>query len=222
MVAIYYHDRAQQIGWHSAQIWLRCWPPALCRRIERLRDESDRVRSALGWRLLELYAQRAGLGGLDHIGLRVSPGAKPCCTVLGDFSITHSASLVACAVAQHARVGLDAERRRPVDASGWHRYVSAGERSLVARYPERLLPIWTCKEAVAKAHGGGLADVASVCLDGNRAVLHGRTWFLTPVALHPDYVVHLASDTRSAIVAIHRISGLDNGSPLARAVEPSR
>jgi 4'-phosphopantetheinyl transferase len=78
------------------------------------------------------------------------------------FNLSHTRTLVVCAVAAHARLGVDVESlARPFSASIADRYFTADEVDDVRRaHPDirhrRLLGYWTLKEAFAKALGLGL------------------------------------------------------------------
>ena len=80
------------------------------------------------------------------------------------FSISHSGGLILIAFAWAQEIGVDIERmtrERPV-LSLAERFFSAAEAAALARLPatERLRAfsaLWTCKEAVLKAIGRGLA-----------------------------------------------------------------
>ncbi len=82
------------------------------------------------------------------------------------FSISHSADLVVCAVGDKP-VGIDIEKREPVKKRKTYplfsgkesEYVNGAEDSSLA-----FLTLWTRKEAVVKAEGGTLADMANFSL----------------------------------------------------------
>jgi 4'-phosphopantetheinyl transferase len=79
------------------------------------------------------------------------------------FSLSHTRSLVACAVATQDDVGLDVEEveRRLASSSLAERYFAPSEAASLAALPpgERdvaFLRFWTLKEAFVKATGDGL------------------------------------------------------------------
>lgn len=80
------------------------------------------------------------------------------------FSLSHTAGLVACAVALDREVGVDAENvTREIPAAELaRRYFSAAEAADVASRPaaqqiDRFYEYWTLKEAYTKARGLGLS-----------------------------------------------------------------
>jgi 4'-phosphopantetheinyl transferase len=113
-----------------------------------------------------------GLGAMDWQFARTAYGqptiANPGFGWLA-FSLSHTRSMVVCAVARHAQLGVDVEavsdRRVPVELAD--RCLTPEEAAEVrrlapSRRPPRFLQYWTLKEAYLKARGLGL----SVPLDG--------------------------------------------------------
>jgi len=105
------------------------------------------------------------------------------------FNLTHTAGLVACAVALGHEVGVDAEKRdRRIACPGLaQRVLSRGEAAFLERLPEEerreaFLDLWTLREAYAKARGAGilrsLGDVLSFRLapGAEPAVSFGADW----------------------------------------------
>jgi|GEM_PF-612157 len=216
---VYYHDGLDRIGPQldaALGAWLAAWPPALAERIERRRVPADRRRSALGWRLLELHLQAGGHAGLAGAGLDYPASGKPRCEAGLDFSISHSGSLVACAVSQEGRIGLDVERVRRVAKVSWRRYLTDLERARVAADPQALFDLWTRKEAVVKARGrAGIADVPAVVLEGPRARLHDECWYLVPLALCDGHAACLATEIEPGSLALRRVTDLEVRAGLA-------
>jgi 4'-phosphopantetheinyl transferase len=119
--------------------------------------------------------------GLPSSQLRMSvdaPGTKPRLTAAGyvglDVNITHCGGLVACIAAFDCAVGIDAESFAAGTFNGDSAPPLAEEvfsreeiRWLQGRPPPTaaasLLQLWTLKEALAKADGGGLGLGLSCC-----------------------------------------------------------
>ena len=123
------------------------------RMSERRRSEHLAGRALLR----HAVAHRTGRSAAS-LELAVTPGGKPQCVGGPHVSVSHSGSLVVCAVADIA-VGVDVETRPPRDVEGVaERYFTAAEASWVAAHPaERFPMLWVLKEAYLKALGVGLA-----------------------------------------------------------------
>ena len=131
------------------------------------------------------------------------------------FNLTHSAGLVACALAWDRDVGVDVEdlERRPVDRAVVTRYCAPAEVADIDahgdRWHDRFLHYWTLKEAYLKARGLGIAvPLAQICfrLDNGapRVEFLGSLlgtdarWALTLVQPTPRHVLAVAASTAGA------------------------
>jgi 4'-phosphopantetheinyl transferase len=135
-------------------------------RFARFRADADRRMFVLG-RVMARALVGAALGvAPDAWQWRDSPRGRPeiaaPATAL-QFNLSHSAGLVACALATGRAVGVDVEhlRRRPVDRSLVRRYCSPAEADDIEAHGEawlqRFLQYWTLKEAYLKARGLGVS-----------------------------------------------------------------
>jgi 4'-phosphopantetheinyl transferase len=129
------------------------------------------------------------------------------------FSISHADRLVLCAVTRNSPVGADIESARNLGADplGVAAAVcSEAEHNALLRLPrgaraERVLQVWTLKEAVAKASGQGvhlsLADIAFDVDDGDytpgafrakATAADGSKWHAMWIHLTPDHLAAVA------------------------------
>lgn len=102
------------------------------------------------------------------------------------FNISHSDDMALCAVASGAEIGVDIERRRPVEWRAMaQRFFSSTERAFFQGAPgaemeQLFFACWTRKEAYIKAKGLGLSlplDAFSVeCRPGRPAALTGSAF----------------------------------------------
>ena len=109
-----------------------------------------------------------GERGRPRLGERAGGGAAAL-----DFNLSHTSGAAMIGVASGVRIGVDIERRdRAVNAAGLVRkFLSAAERAHfdgldtdAAR--QRVLQLWTCKEAMSKATGDALsAPFAALTVD---------------------------------------------------------
>lgn len=136
-----------------------------------------RVPSLLGIALLgEGVRQLCGVP-LDPAQLRFPQDGKPCLDGGPRFSISHSMSRVAVAIAEADEPGLDLEELRP------------------GRQDRARLERWTAIEATLKALGAGLRRLRDVRLadELTHAALDGKSLYLRSVDLGPDCVARLAT-----------------------------
>jgi len=132
---------------------------------DRFRFHDDRARSIVARAALRDLLGRAL--GRDPRSLRFTTGAHGKPALAGgelEFNVSHSGARVAIAIASVTPVGIDIEHDRTVrDAVALaRRFFSPREAAMVESDPSSFLSIWTAKESVIKAIGGGLSiDLSS-------------------------------------------------------------
>lgn len=98
---------------------------------------------------------------------RGKPRLKPACPL--QFNLSHSQDQMLCAVSGGDRVGIDLEQIRPVTdlVQLTQRFFLPQEHQTIHALPPEhqelaFFQYWTCKEAILKAVGVGLASLATV------------------------------------------------------------
>jgi len=158
------------------------------RRLElERRRHRLRVPSLLGVALLGEGMRLLRGTLLDPAQLRFPEGGKPHLDDGPRFSISHSNSRVAVALAETDEPGLDLEELRP------------------GRQDRALLERWTATEATLKALGAGLRRLRDVQLaeDLSHARLDGNVLQLRSVALGPGCVARLATVAPVTELVVH-------------------
>lgn len=163
---------------HRAMLWLDdaafrpcAAPPPLADdevHLWLIRSDGTRGRdgeSVANGRLRRLLAGYLGRSEAEVVMQRSAHG-KPFLALAGapQFNLSHSGAHVAVALARPVAPGVDVElpqRPRPVLALA-RRYFHPDEATALAALPAERVDaafhaLWTCKEAVLKAHGRGLA-----------------------------------------------------------------
>jgi 4'-phosphopantetheinyl transferase len=202
--------------WESLErAWLPLLPEAKRDAVQRLRAAADRNASLLGIALLE--SALAALGhSFDPGALDYSARGKPRLTGSPDFSISHAAGLVACAVAAAGRIGLDLELAGSVGESTVRQVLGAEERERLARGELAATEAWVMKEAVAKLAGRGIGELRAVTLHSDRASFDGGEFWIRRVALAPSHVAWLAQDRDDGRVTA-KLRGAEEFAPLPAA-----
>lgn len=134
-------------------------------RAERLIRPQDgaRFRAAHG-RLREILAHHLAVAP-QEIVFGEEPNGKPYIAAPETplrFNLTHSDALAAVAVSPGVAVGVDIERIKPLEGTGLENALSPGEQKALAALGgserrDAFYRCWTRKEALLKAHGGGLS-----------------------------------------------------------------
>ena len=141
-----------------------------------LRREKDRDRSIAGGLMMAFFA-----GIRKDSDIVLGPFGKPLLASVGSFvSLSHSGDYVALAVSSQA-VGVDVEGIRPLHPSLPERVLTEDEKALLDKSggdPTLLVALWTRKESLGKADGGGLPLDERLPVLGGLAARGGRPWRL--------------------------------------------
>ena len=138
----------------------------------------------------------ASLGITHPPPLRYTDYQRPYLDLPLDFSISHSAGYVLCALADTMRVGVDIEKIRPIELADMQLSFSTQEWAEITTAKDsnhQFFDHWTRKEAVAKADGRGMSVWDHIELNGLRASVEDTHWHVTKLALESDYCAYLAS-----------------------------
>ena len=174
--------------------WLALLPPDKAGHVARIKDAAARAASVMGIALLHDCARAAGLALPPPGTLRFPEGGKPAWPGGPDFSISHAAGRVACALAPPGiEVGLDIEPAGAAERAGLGRVASDAERLAMAQAGLTATELWTAKEAVAKLTGAGIAGVADVRVGAHDACYAGRRYVLARPDIAPGIRCAVAS-----------------------------
>lgn len=137
--------------------------------------------------------------------LRFPYGGKPHGRGLPDFSITHTGSWVACAVASTGRVGLDAEELDGGILPAFS-YCFDPQELQQATNARAALGIWCAKEATVKAAGATLADLAAVSIRGDAAQFRRQRWWVHSPPVPPELTCRLVTDRPPLALSCERVA----------------
>jgi 4'-phosphopantetheinyl transferase len=155
----------------GGSLWLSAEEHARLDATVGIRTRGERLAAYLlaRWALARRLGQRPFEVALsrDSEG-RPTPISHPEGTV--EISIAHTRRLVVCGVAENARIGVDAEHRRPHAPAGAiaRRFFCPDEMRSLEAAPEstrvdQFWALWTLKEAFVKATGADLFDGLGAC-----------------------------------------------------------
>ena len=115
------------------------------------------------------------------------------------FSVAHSGDRALIAVAASGPIGVDLEQHRPLRAADLAgRFFTAREAAIVAADPDAFFRIWTRKEAMVKAEGGGL----SLPLDTIEVSGDVPGWCFVDLDVGPGWSAALARPGVGALVEL--------------------
>ena len=162
----------------------------------------DRTASLMALQLLKRAMAGLGFSDFSLQDLQRSPNGKPTGCDGAQFSISHAAGLIACAVGVGTRVGIDLEPLTATAPLRTGRYLDRSERQAAARDAREGLRIWTAKEAILKAAGDlSLNELGSISVRGALGRYRGTRWRLWQPALAPGFIAQLATDAPDPLIS---------------------
>jgi 4'-phosphopantetheinyl transferase len=197
-VSILYSENNKQLPASVFGQYIKNLPRSHQEQIQGYQFWQDAQHSLFGKLLLKKALEELPLSQLDLENIEYSPHQRPFFDQAAvDFNISHSGSLVVCAVASHMRVGIDIEEIKPIDIQEFQDYFSTSELASITQGSITFHTLWTQKEAVMKANGKGLSlPSQNIIIQNNIALLENESWFLTEIHLSPNYSCHLATNIK--------------------------
>jgi len=202
------------------------------KRAERLRFEGLRQRFTAGHAITRLILGQYLKQEPGEVEIGNLPGGKPELAGISDqelkplqFNLSHSGSMILVSISRHFDLGIDLEAVQPEFEQGLvsSHFFSAHERAWLDNLQTdqksiAFFQIWTCKEAVLKAEGGGLRrSLEKVQIEFGqetgtaRAILAdrfnaGRTWSIKIFEPAAGYTAALAFENDASAVVVPKLT----------------
>lgn len=203
MIRVYYTQaQVENISPGELENWSRAaveeLPSVKREQILRLRPPLSRFISALGWQLVKFAFRRSAYPDFELSQLRFEEQKKPRWPGKADFNLSHSGSLLACALTDNGLVGIDVEQVRMFkDDARMFEHILSPQETLPPEpgRHELFFQYWTRKEAVIKAEGSsGVWNMAEARLQESHAYYKNTAWHLYPLELVAGYASCIACD----------------------------
>lgn len=173
-------------------------PEFLRERALRYKFEADAVNFLLGRLLLNKGLEKIGeYAKLDKIEYHKS--GKP---FLKDifFNISHTNSIVLCAISKDGEIGIDVENLKEVKLEDFKPWFTVGEWEDIKNSSSPLHKFywyWTRKESIIKAIGLNLSDLHKIEIDTKKDhfITDNRNWFLKDLDIGSDNFCAICSET---------------------------
>ncbi len=198
MIYVYIADNNQQLPRDRYLNYLAQLPGAMAEKIQRFRHWEDAQASLYGKLMLIEGLQRYGhsAGALNDITF--SDYGRPSLAGGPEFNISHSGSLVMCALTTERKVGIDIEEVKDIDLDDFRSIWRQDEWDQINTADGSLIPFftfWTKKEAIIKADGKGLSiPLQSIFIGPATARIGADEWHLKQLPMQPGYLCHVASN----------------------------
>lgn len=192
--------------WHFLESTL---PHPFHQRAKRFHRWQDRCATLLGRMLLLEGLQKIGLSNTDLNTIYYSDFGKPALDGPVYFNISHSGSMVACALTDQGEVGLDVELLRPINLDDFRDWTDPPPWEATANPKEKLnyfYDFWTLRESVLKADGHGMSiHPKEIRVANQHAWVNHKSWCVHPLHIHPDYRAHVATTPPSGTPTLHHV-----------------
>ncbi|EDP94250.1 4'-phosphopantetheinyl transferase superfamily protein [Kordia algicida OT-1] len=186
-------------------------PIAIQEKIQRYKNWEDAHTSLVGKLLLIQGLKDIGLPTIDLSILKYNQYGRPYISKKIDFNISHTQTLVMCAINTNGDVGIDVEKINPIDKTDFYDCWTPKETEVIYKDTTDYYTFynyWTKKEALVKAIGDGLnIPLKNIEISGSQATVvnHGK-WYLKEISLSEKYTAHIATKEpyNSPIVLIQK------------------
>ncbi|MGB3184154.1 MAG: 4'-phosphopantetheinyl transferase superfamily protein [Cyclobacteriaceae bacterium] len=180
-ISVHYADNIHRWPEGVYENYLAILPVEMQDRIRRFHRWQDAQASLLGKLLLLEAWKPYGLGKEDLGRLLYTEYQRPYLPDHHDFNITHSGTMVACAINPLGRVGIDIEFYSDIDLNDFKNLWTETEYRDIfdpASPISTFFHYWARKEAVIKADGKGLSiPLKDIEITGQEGMVYNREKF---------------------------------------------
>jgi 4'-phosphopantetheinyl transferase len=198
MFKICYAEFPEPMEDSKFKLYLEQLPAVIKNHILKYRKWQDQYTALFG-KLLVVRGFR-DLGIQVHLSdLKYNPYGKPYFENQSEFNLTHSGTLVACAMVDQGKIGLDVEEIEDEDYRLFKESFTSEEWMTIEKADDPLRQFyttWTIKEAATKAVGMGLSQPLKsiLIIDSSSISIGWENWYYRKVDCSSQYIMHIASD----------------------------
>lgn len=190
---------------------LQLLPVQLQHEIELYQKQDDKVRLLAGKLLLRHAINQLSFHSDLFYQYQIDKRGRPFINQFFDFNITHSGHIVACAVINQGRVGIDVEMVRSIEPQKFTKQFSPPEMDQILKSTNPQLTFfefWTKKEAVMKADGRGMRiPLHSIQINDMKGIIDGTEtiWFLESLNFDSNHISNICSNQKFQIEILENV-----------------
>ncbi len=163
----------------------------------------DKIKSILGKHLLLHGFEKMGIEKQNIETFDYQDNSRPYLKKPAslDFNISHSDSLIICALSNDTQVGIDIEKNVEKDLSIFRNQLSVNQWETIEETinPTALFfQYWVQKESLIKACNADI-PFGEIEFQYNRATINRKTWYLNTINIDSDYSCCLATNFKADI-----------------------
>lgn len=127
-----------------------------------------------------------------------------------DFNISHSENMVACAITNEGRIGIDIEKRKSIDIIDFEDQFSDAEWIHIKdeKFPYyTFYDCWTKKEAILKADGRGMTlSLHLIDTIGSKIItIDNNSWYILKIDTFKNYTCSIACSVLKNNIHLHSV-----------------
>ena len=197
MIYLYHADSEQLKNKHELFSLLKELPKNMHERALRYHFKQDANNYVLGRLLLKRGLVAIGLGNKFQ-NISFQEDGKPIIEGI-HFNISHSGSLVVCAISTEGIIGIDVEKEKQVnleDFKSWFTNTEWFDINNASKPIQKFYWYWTRKESVIKALGVKLSYLHKIELDASQDFIIENTkkWYLKDLDFGPGFFGALCAE----------------------------
>jgi 4'-phosphopantetheinyl transferase len=208
MVYLFYYKHAKQLKQKAFEQIFNKFPSDLKAEILRLNKREDRNRKLLG-RILLIEAFKFLEIDCQLNEILYSLQGRPYFNSSFDFNISHSGSIVVCAISKIHKVGIDVEEIQTTNLNDFKNHFSKIDWEFIinSHQPQKTFyDLWTKREAFLKAIGIGLAvDLKSIDANWTLKKWENMEWRNSEIILDKNYSCHVCVNHFSPEIIMREI-----------------
>lgn len=180
--------------------YLNQLPDFIQQQIDEYFCRKDKIRGILGKMLLLKGVKQLGNANKHSLNdLKYTEHNRPFLSSSNlDFNISHSNSLVVCALSKQVRLGIDVEFQNQANILNFKNLFSLTQWEALetTANPHQLFyQYWAQKEAISKADGSGLSSPFNqIEIHYNSASYNNKYWLLQSIDIDDQYSAWLATE----------------------------
>lgn len=170
--------------------------------LEQFRFNEDKCRSLIGKMLLLYILKKHGsFQGKTLPDISYNDYRKPSIDFMqGGFNISHSNNWVVCAYNDQGAIGVDIEKRVPINIHEYQQALTHNEyNSILNNNNIDFFQLWTLKEAIMKAEGSGFFlsptsfEIPFPFTNHSQINIKENNWYLYSQSFQDQYMLSIAS-----------------------------
>ncbi len=205
MINVCYAIRPKNLDKNCLDKVINSLPKSVVKEANEFTDEKRKLNFLTGRLILREMLKEEFV----HIGR--SDFGKPYLEGGRHFNISHSDSLVVCAISDNQRLGVDSERVRKINLQDYESVLNEDDHYIIQNSNDKMRAfyrIWTQKESLTKADGRGVfIDMKDIFLRNMQGHIKGETgrWRLISFTIIEDYEISLCHEWGKEDVKLRRL-----------------